>query len=88
MEHLLLFGIKRLIVHIPDKNFKYIRYYGAYHNSTKINVDIVKLISKEKIAFKKSLLRWRVMLIFSFQKDPLKCDKCNSDMVYFDTVFT
>jgi len=80
--------IKRLIIHIPDKHFKYIRYYGAYHNSTIINIDIVKLVSKEKISWKKSVLNWRDMIIMSFKKDPLKCDNCNSDMIYFDTVFT
>ena len=80
--------IERLIIHIPDKHFKYIRYYGGYHNSTIINIDIVKLVSKEILSWKKSLLRWRDMLIISFKKDPLKCDNCNNDMVYFDTVFT
>ena len=32
--------IQKLIMHIPEPNFKYIRFYGAYHNSTKINISI------------------------------------------------
>jgi hypothetical protein len=31
--------IARLIVHIPESNFKYIRFYGAYHNSTMMNIE-------------------------------------------------
>ena len=80
--------IKRLIIHIPDHNFKYIRYYGAYHNSTIIKIDIASLISKEKISWMKSVLKWREMIILQFKKDPLKCSNCNSDMIYFETVFT
>ena len=34
--------ISRIIVHIPDYNFKQIRFYGAYHNSTKL---ILKLLN-------------------------------------------
>lgn len=40
--------ISRLIIHIPDQNFKQIRYYGAYHNSTIIKIDIQKLRSNKK----------------------------------------
>ena len=38
--------IPRIIVHIPDYNFKQIRFYGAYHNSTILKIDVVKLLSK------------------------------------------
>lgn len=40
--------ISRLIAHIPDKNFKQIRFYGTYHN-------VVKFLSKEKAKVLKSL---------------------------------
>ncbi|MDD2208392.1 MAG: transposase, partial [Bacilli bacterium] len=48
--------IKRIIIHIPDSNMKYIRYYGAYHNSTIINIDCVKLVSAEKIYWERNVL--------------------------------
>ena len=80
--------IKRLIIHIPDKNMKYIRYYGAYHNSTIINIDCSKLVSDEKIAFKRKKLNWRDMIIWHFAKDPQKCPKCGKLMVYYNTEFT
>ena len=80
--------ISRLIIHIPDKNFKQIRYYGAYHNSTKITLDIVPLIPKDRKDFKRSLTKWRLMSIISFQKDPLECPICQNTMLYYNSVFT
>lgn len=80
--------IERLIVHIPDKNFKYIRFYGAYHNSTKINIELIRIDSKEKTSFKRSLNRWRHKLVVNFNFDPLVCSVCNSTMVYSISVYT
>lgn len=74
--------ISRLIVHIPDKNFKQIRFYGAYHNSTKIAIDIVKFLSEEKLKVMKSLNTWKSMITLSFSINPLNCPICNSLMEY------
>ena len=80
--------ISRIIVHIPDNNFKQIRFYGAYHNSTKINIEIVKFLTDEISKFKKSLSKWRTMITISFKNDPLLCSKCKNIMVYYNSVFT
>lgn len=80
--------IKRLIIHIPNKNFKYIRFYGAYHNSTIINIELSKIDTKEKTLFKKSLNKWRSKILLSFGKDPLQCTMCDSYMVYSISVYT
>lgn len=37
--------IARLIIHIPEENFKYIRFYGAYCNSTKCHKSFTKIIN-------------------------------------------
>lgn len=79
--------IKRIIIHIPDHQYKQIRFYGAYHNSTKINVDVNRYISKEKIKIKSVFNTWRFLLISSFKNDPLNCPNCNSIMLYYDSVF-
>lgn len=79
--------IKRIIVHIPDFNFKQIRFYGAYHNSTKIKVNVNNFISKEKSKIKCIFNTWRFLLISSFKKDPLNCPNCNSIMLYYDSIF-
>lgn len=74
--------ISRLIIHIPDKNFKQIRFYGAYHNSTIINIDVVKFLSDEKLNVMKSLNHWKSMITLSFSINPLNCPICNSIMEY------
>lgn len=80
--------ISRIIVHIPDYNFKQIRFYGAYHNSTKIQIDVAKILTKEKFIFKKSLNNWRPMILLSFHIDPLCCPTCGNIMVYYNSVYT
>lgn len=47
--------ISRIIIHIPEPNFKQIRFYGAYHNRKKVNVKINKYQSKEVSNLKKVL---------------------------------
>jgi len=67
---------------ISDKNFKQIRFYGAYHNSTKITIDIVKFLSEEKAKVMKSLNTWKAMITLSFSINPLNCPICNTFMEY------
>lgn len=80
--------IARLIRHIPETQFKTIRYYGFYSSkSHKLYEKCRKLIAKEKLSFYKSLNKWRNLLLISFKKDPLICEKCNTVME-FDYGFT
>lgn len=80
--------ISRMVIHIPDYNFKQIRFYGAYHNSTKILIDVVKILSNEKALYKRSLNSWRNLITISFQSDPLNCPVCKNTMVYYTSVYT
>lgn len=80
--------IQRLIMHIPEHNFKYIRFYGAYHNSTKIHIDVNKLIDEEKIKFKRKCNKWRCKILINFHIDPLKCTNCGNEMVYYKSYYT
>lgn len=80
--------ISRIIVHIPDYNFKQIRFYGAYHNSTILKFDVAKLLSKEKSDFHKRLNNWRTMILFSYKSDPLNCPICKNLMIYYSSVYT
>ena len=73
--------IARLIRHIPDRNFKTIRYYGFYASKKHKLYNICqKLIAYSKISFYNSLIRWRNLLITSFNIDPLKCPNCGTVM--------
>ena len=74
--------ISRLIIHIPESNFKYIRFYGAYCNTTKCHKSFLKLCSEKSIEFKKNLNKWRMKIMINFKVDPLSCPNCNTTMLY------
>jgi hypothetical protein len=70
--------IKKLIVHIPEHQFKMIRYYGVYASKGR------KLIPnyKMKISFKSLLpLKWKNLIHQTFKFDPLLCP-CGATMKY------
>ena len=76
--------IKRLIIHIPEKHFKMLRYYGIYAKHHKQEKKLRKCLSPEK---KKFLLRysdWRNSILLSFGYDPLCCQKCGSSMLVLE----
>jgi hypothetical protein len=69
--------IKRLIIHIPDRNFKMIRYYGFYSCKHKQH-SLYKLREKRiapatLIAMRGVYKSWRKRIMNSFRIDPLKC---------------
>jgi len=76
--------IKRLIIHIPEKHFKMLRYYGIYARHHKQEKNLRKCFSKEKRAFLRSLLDWQNSILLSFGYDPLKCPKCGSSMLVLE----
>jgi len=80
--------ISRIIIHIPDYNFKQIRFYGAYHNSTKLEVGVIKILTKEKADYFKKLNNWRCMSLLDFSIDPLYCPTCKQIMVYYNSIYT
>lgn len=80
--------ISRLIIHIPDYNFKQIRFYGAYHNSTILKIDVIKLLTKEKADYKRKLNNWRSLILLSFKSDPLICPVCQNMMIYYNSIYT
>ena len=80
--------ISRIIVHIPEHNYRQIRFYGAYHNSTKINIKMVNILSPLQVSVKRKMNKWRNLITINFKSDPLKCPTCNSTMVYNSSVYT
>lgn len=75
--------IGKLIKHIPEGQFKMVRYYGAYATCKhKVKKYVRLLRSKlQRIAFRK--LRYRKQLITTFGTDPLLCS-CGHYMEYVD----
>lgn len=75
--------IKRLIVHIPDEQFKMVRYYGLYAKKHKNAPKLFLLVSKQKKKFWKQLSNWRNRLLLAFDIDPLRCS-CGNTMELLD----
>lgn len=75
--------IARLIRHIPETQFKTIRYYGFYASKKhKLYDKCKKLIDKTKLPLIKSLNNWQLLLMRTFNINPLKCDKCGNILKY------
>lgn len=79
--------IKRLIQHIPEKDFKMIRYYGVYSRHRESDKKLSRLIHPTKIPFSKSFLQWRSGILSAFGYDPLECPKCHSTMKFLELYF-
>ena len=75
--------IKRLIKHIPDKNFKVVRYYGIYAKEHKHSNKIFRLLNDKQIEIRESLRKWNYAIEFSFGYNPTKCS-CGGKMIFFD----
>ena len=76
--------ITKLLRHLLLFNFKSIRYFGFYNKNDKIDDSINKIVKKEKISFRKSLLKWCNSITTSFNRIPIICPKCGHlmDLVY------
>ena len=76
--------IERLIVHIPEKHFKMLRYYGLYAKHHKQEKKLRKCLSNEKRRFLASIQDWRNSILLSFGYDPLRCPKCGTSMLVLE----
>ena len=79
--------IRRLIVHIPEKHFKMLRYYGIYAKHHKQEKKLRRCISSEKLKFLHSLLDWRNSILLSFGYDPLRCPDCGTSMSVLEVYY-
>ena len=75
--------IKLLIKHIPDKNFKVVRYYGLYAREHKHSKKLIKLLNKTQINIRKMFRKWRFAIELHFKIDPTKCS-CGGNMIFFE----
>lgn len=83
--------LKKLIIHIPPKQFKMVRYYGIYATSTRTaklkRIKAVKLLHKSpKALFMQSLTHYRRMLMVLYNVDPIKCF-CGQTMEFISAYF-
>ena len=85
--------IRKLIIHIPDKGFHTVRYYGFYGNKSKKKFPhYLKLYTKTEINTLHNRLFWRISLILTYKYDPLLCEcgsvmKANFNLSYFPNYY-
>ena len=65
--------IKRLIIHIYDKYFNVVRYYGLYAKEHKHSNKFNYMLKSHVAEFRKQLKNWRCRIELYFKHDPLKC---------------
>ena len=75
--------IKRLIKHIPDRNFKVVRYYGLYAKEHKQSKKLFKLLNQTQIEIRQQLRKWNLAIELSFGYDPTKCN-CGGRLIFFE----
>ena len=79
--------IKRIIRHIPEKNFKMIRYFGIYSRRSKGKVNFIKMIDKRILSIRKSIANWENRILAIAGVDPCKCPNCKNKMSFHDIVY-
>lgn len=78
--------IERLIIHIPDTNFKMIRNYGIYaRNNQRARRIERRLITREQYLRIKQTKTWQLRLMLDYNRNPLKCS-CGTLMKRDDIV--
>jgi len=75
--------IKKLIIHIPDRQFKMVRYYGIYAQATPNSKDLIKLTSDLQRTRIRKHSSWRFSLALAFNYDPIACS-CGHTMSILD----
>ena len=78
--------IKRVIIHISEKHFKVIRYYGIYHIRSK-QKPVLKMLNEKITEYRQQYKTWRSRIMKSFGHDPLKCTNCGSEMSLSDIYY-
>lgn len=89
--------LKKIFIHIPEKHFRMVRYYGFYNNKCQDTLNhIHELLGKdrnkdysietrEKIkSSKMNKLKYRTMVRDSYNRDILLC-KCGATLLYTDS---
>ena len=79
--------IKKIIVHIPEKNFKMIRYFGIYSRRSKGKVNFIKMMDKSILSIRRSIENWENRILAISGVNPCKCPNCGNNMRFNDIVY-
>jgi hypothetical protein len=80
--------IKKLIIHIPERGFKMIRYHGFYCRRSAKHGQYLKRAKKMESFEVENMRRiygsWRRRMMHSFRRDPLKCIYCGTTLEFIE----
>jgi len=79
--------IHNVIKHIPDNNFKMVRYFGIHARRSKKSVRIVMEKLGLVVKYKTKPFSWRKNIKEYTGKDPLKCSDCGGEMLLYKVVY-
>lgn len=79
--------IKKVIIHIPEKQFKIVRYYGIYASHAKKRPHLIKMVDEKILELKRKYKTWRFRIMKAFGHDPLSCPKCGTSMEIIDIYY-
>ena len=79
--------IKKVIRHIPDSQFKMVRYYGIYSRRSKQKVREFLTYEQKQKKMKRKKLNWRRRIQKAFGHDPLQCINCGNGMELYDIYY-
>lgn len=79
--------IQRLIIHIPEEQFKMIRYYGIYAKSMEETPKLLRMVNEKVKELRRKMRKWRIRIMKSFGYDPLECGKCGGKMTAVDIFY-
>ena len=65
--------IKRLIIHIYDKYFNVVRYYGLYARKYKHSNKLFTMMKPHVASLRKRLANWKCRIELYFKHNPLSC---------------
>lgn len=74
--------IKRIIIHIPEYQFKTIRYYGFYSKKSKFHDKMIMLVHPKKTEFARKFNKRFLLSLKTFNDSPLICSKCKTVMQF------
>ncbi len=79
--------IHNVIKHIPDNNFKMVRYFGIHARRSKKSVRIVMEKLGLVVNYKTNPFSWRKNIKEYTGKEPLKCSDCGGEMLLYKVVY-
>lgn len=78
--------IKKIIIHIPEKSFNMLRYYGLYAKKHIHERKFIKHLPAHQVKARRIFKRWAFRISKSFGYDPLQCT-CGTFMEFVSLYF-